>query len=224
MLQLAIVESNLVIMHGLVRIFEMAPAMDVGVFSQSGLEVLDRLEKVDVDVVLADLKSVDIDAMGLISRMQKKHPTVKVIVNGDIHPGPLVQPLLRSGACTYFMKHNTAPDRIIEILREVHSTGFSFTQVVTPDVLRKTWNVDDEAIMPDLSDREKEILCLLCKGQTKDAMAEHLHISVATIKYHMVSLFEKCEVVSALELVVKALNAHWIERVRAEGIFRAIAS
>lgn len=58
----------------------------------------------------------------------------------------------------------------------------------------------------NLTDREQEVLHWLVQGESNEAIAEHLYITIATVKAHLTSIFEKLEVQSRTQAIVKALK------------------
>lgn len=62
-----------------------------------------------------------------------------------------------------------------------------------------------------LSSREREVLHLICRGMKNKAIADSLFITETTVRHHLTSIFEKLNVGSRLELVVRAFNERLIE-------------
>ena len=62
------------------------------------------------------------------------------------------------------------------------------------------------AVEYDLSKREEEILNELVKGNSYKSTADHLYISIHTVRFHIRSIYEKLHVHSKSEAVVKALK------------------
>jgi DNA-binding NarL/FixJ family response regulator len=57
-----------------------------------------------------------------------------------------------------------------------------------------------------LTDREQEVLHWLVQGASNDAIAQHLFITIATVKAHLTAIFEKLQVTSRTQAIVKALK------------------
>lgn len=62
-----------------------------------------------------------------------------------------------------------------------------------------------------LTEREREVLMLICKGMKNKVIAENLFITETTVRHHLTSIFEKLKVNSRLELVVHAFNEKLVE-------------
>ena len=63
----------------------------------------------------------------------------------------------------------------------------------------------------NLSEREREVLTLVCAGLKNRAIAEKLFITENTVRHHLTSIFEKLNVSSRLELVVYAFREELIK-------------
>ena len=132
------------------------------------------------------------------------------MVNGIVDPGPLIKPLLTSGVATYFIKTLASADRVGNIIQDVFAYGYSITGVVTTKMLYNLWFKEMLTDCPCMSEREKAIFRLVCYGRSKAEIAKVMHVSESTIKYHMLKIFEKCEVSAAHELISKAFRRKWL--------------
>jgi DNA-binding NarL/FixJ family response regulator len=218
--KVALLEPNQVLLHGLTRILESSPEVELSTSSMSGLELIRALKAIQVDVILANINSIDIDALRLSRYVFSHYRNVRVILCGEINPGPLVKPILRHGVSTYFVTNSILPRNLVKLICEVHRIGFAYTDIVTKEVMESTWKVDDEFSFPEFNDREREVLCMICRGVSKKSIAEKLCLSPATIKYHLSRIFEKSQVSSTVELVVKALTLRWVEQLVGEKRYR----
>lgn len=215
-IRISIIEPNQVMMEGFIRIFGSSPTVKLVGHFKSGSEALKSIASFPVDVLLTDLNSQDLDAISLVHKLSKVSPDTKVVVNGIVDPGPLIKLLLNSGVSTYFLKTSVSADKILEIIKNVYTNGYSITSVVTRSMLYNLWFKDMEANCPCLSLRERQILDRICNGMSKSEIADSLFISQATVKYHLVKIFEKCEVANSSELVAKAFNNKWVSWIQNE--------
>ena len=198
-------------LEGLYHAFLADPDIRVMTRSTSAEQVLADIERLGVSVVMADMKSRDLDITETSARLRKQAPDVKLVAYGNFDPGPLVKLLLWKGVCTYFIKGQLEPSELCELITEVHHHGFYFTDVVTRELVLGTWAFWDEGAIPDFSEREEEVLRLICHGMNRKQVAQKLMLAEATVKYHIANLFEKSGVSSTQELLLTAIHLGWLD-------------
>lgn len=194
--------------------------MDVVAYSTSANKVLTSIAIDKVDIIITDLISDDLDATEISVVVRTGFPDTRLVVNGSFHPGPLIKPLLKEGVCTYFIKNQMTPTKLEELVHEVFENNFCYTSVVTHEVILNTWLLNEHSNMPELSEREEDVLLLICNGLTKVDIAERLFISESTVKYHTQNLFEKSKVATTVEMVLKAINSGWVSSIELKKRFR----
>jgi len=180
---------------------------------ESDLELITQLKVDQVDVILADYRSIDFDVLRVHCTQQSKHRDVHIILSGDTHPGALIKPFLRGGISSFILKQSTTRDKLISIISAVHENGFALTDIVTTEVLETTWRMTGFIPTPCFNEREKKIFCMVCQGLNKKQIAKRIFLSEATVKYHLLNIFQKSEVTSMVELVIKGLNNKWVDHV-----------
>lgn len=115
-----------------------------------------------------------------------------------------------AGACGYLLK-KTPPARLLESLREVVGGGAP----MSPEVARRVVALFRECRPPACADyrltpHEIRLLTLLVDGHNSKTAAVHLGVSINTVGFHLRRVYEKLQVHSRSEAVVKALRAHLV--------------
>jgi DNA-binding NarL/FixJ family response regulator len=106
---------------------------------------------------------------------------------------------LAAGASGYLLK-NTAPDKIIAALRELHEGGSPMSLSIARKVVA---SFHEPAARNDLSAREMEVLNLLAKGFLYKEIAAQLSISAGTVRQHIHNIYEKLHVQNRTEALNK---------------------
>jgi DNA-binding NarL/FixJ family response regulator len=117
--------------------------------------------------------------------------------------------MLELGAAAYLPK-NATPELMQTTVREVFEKGFSYSDevmsIIRENIVKPTRQKLRKSFQPNLTDREKEVLQLICEEQTTPEIAEKLFISTRTVEGHRNNLLSKLQCRNTAGLVVVALQ------------------
>ena len=205
MIRIAIADDHKLFAKGIQSLLEEEEDFLVcGTFT-NGEELMNYLEFNKVNVVLTDMNMPNMDGLGVISAMKKKHPRTRVIVISMYDDESIFKKCQKLGASAYILK-DADPDELIYTIKEVldGSHVMSFQKVLQQN---KDDYVDDAfKVKFKLSKRELQILIMIKNGKINREIAEELHLSQLTVESHRKKINSKLGVSSALELVMKALE------------------
>lgn len=165
------------------------------------------------DVVLVDMNIPDIDGPQLTQFIREQSPEVKVIGLSSHYTKSLVFKMLNLGASSYLPK-NVSIDRLAKTIDKVHSEGFYFEEF---RLTRSNWNSLDEKeqkelLFHGLTEREVEVLKLICEQCTTAEISNRLFISNKTVERHRTNLFFKTKSKNVVGLALFALKYQLVER------------
>ena len=171
--------------------------------AQNGVEAVEFCATHEVDVVLMDLVMPLMDGSEATRRILALGKPIKVIALTSFHEQDLVEQAMNAGAISYLLKNITA-NELFEAIRAAHG-GFS---MLAPEATRALVHSSRPATQVgfDLTNKELELLALLVKGLSNLEISNRLHISVATVKYHLSNIFTKLGVRNRVEAVTVALE------------------
>src|SRR5262245_61975536 len=158
------------------------------------------------DVVLTDIGLPGMSGTEGIRILRERFPDIAIVaLTVYDHDGEIFDALC-AGANGYLLK-NTPPARLLESLREVLQGGAP----MSPEVARRVVKLFREFRPPErarhnLTQQETELLKLLIEGHNYKTAAAELGISINTVKFHLKNVYEKLQVHSKSEAVVKALR------------------
>ena len=113
---------------------------------------------------------------------------------------------LAAGAVGYLLK-STSPSEILEALVDVKNGGAPMSAQIARKVVQSFHKPEDSTKkLEKLTDREQEILSLLASGYMYKEIADELFISMDTVKTHIRHIYEKLQVRTRTEAVVKYLD------------------
>jgi DNA-binding NarL/FixJ family response regulator len=186
-IRVLIVDDHPVVRDGLRGVFAGDPEFEVVGEAGNGQEALARVSAGPVDVVLMDLRMPTMGGVEAIARLRADHPAVRVLVLTTYDTDRDVLPAIEAGATGYLLKD--APRD--ELLSGVRS-AFEGRPVLAPSVAGRLMGLI--AAPPennDLSPRELEVLRSVAAGATNREIAKALFISEATVKTHLLHLYDK---------------------------------
>ena len=124
------------------------------------------------------------------------------ILEDDYH----ILEAIKNGADGYILK-KSSPNKILDAIQQVYEGGGALTPMVARQVMAF---LKPEAPKPgsesNLTVREKEILVLITQGMTNELIADKLFISVQTVRNHIKNIYDKLQVHSRAQVVVKAFK------------------
>ena len=167
------------------------------------------LKKKLPDVVIMDLKMPIMDGMEATQIIRKKFPTVKVLVVTMYEDDKFIIHLMEIGANGYLLK-NTEPDEIRKSIYAVHENGYYFNDLVNKALLKKL--VIKNNFKPsfnqnvEFSEREHEVLKLICEEKTAAEIAKEIFLSPRSVEGIRQRLIEKVGVRNTAGLVMFAIK------------------
>lgn len=205
MIKLLIADDHQVLIQGLVELLNGLTHIQVTHTASNGQEVLDILGKNSIDVILLDINMPIMNGLDACKKITQKYPQTKVLALTTLNKGSFIQQMLKNGASGYLLK-NTSQDELITAIETVYR-GETFLNDQTNKILLNSLmnQKPNEAFIPTLTRREKEVLDLIAKEMTTTEMSKELHISLNTIETHRRNLIQKFNVRNSVGLVREAM-------------------
>ena len=202
MIKVAIVEDNIHYRSALVKLLENSEHFLLkGVYS-SAEEALPSLLALQPDVAVIDIQLPAMSGIALIEKIRFQLPRTQFLVCTLHQDNNNVFEALRAGASGYILK-STAADDITIAIKELHMGGAP----MSPYIARKIVGLFQQSNRFDdnfgLSEREHEVLKLMCDGLLYKQIADRLFISSNTVKNHLKSIYKKLHVHNKIEAINK---------------------
>ena len=188
--------------------------LEVMMEADNGEDLLKALESNSPDVILMDLKMPIMDGMEATIAVRKKYPAIKVLVVTMYEDDKFIIHLMENGANGYLLK-NTEPDEIIKSIYAVHENGYYFNDVVNKALLKKL--VLKNNLKPsfnqnvELTERELEVLKLICAEKTATEIAKEIFLSPRSVEGIRQRLIEKIGVRNTAGLVMFAVKNNMVD-------------
>jgi len=188
-IRVLIADDHPVVRDGIRGLFANDPGFEVVGEAENGREAVSRTEALQPDVVLMDLRMPVLDGVGATREIVEKGLTARVLIVTTYDTESDVLTAIEAGATGYLLK-DTPRD---ELRRAVRAAAVG-ESVLSPPVVTQLMGRVYKPGSSVLSDRELEILVMIAKGATNKRVAAQLFISEATVKTHVLHLFEKLDV------------------------------
>ncbi len=188
--------------------------LEVIMEADNGEDLLTALETTSPDVIIMDLKMPIMDGMEATKAVRKKYPTIKVLVVTMYDDDKFIIHLMENGANGYLLK-NTEPDEIRKSIYAVHENGYYFNDVVNKALLKKL--VLKNNLKPsfnqnvELTERELEVLKLICEEKTAAEIAKEIFLSPRSVEGIRQRLIEKIGVRNTAGLVMFAVKNSMVD-------------
>lgn len=164
------------------------------------------VEHYQPDVVLMDIDMPVVNGLEGLRVIRSFRPDLPVIMLTVFEDDENVFNSICEGASGYMLKR-TPPERIVESIMEVYNGGAPMSASIARKVLQ-AFAANNKPAGNDykLTDREKEILGSLVKGNSYKMISAELGISINTVREYIRRIYEKLHVHSMNEAVAKAIN------------------
>ena len=177
------------------------PDFEVVAEAEDGTEVIDLLKKHQPDILLLDLMMPQLDGLSVLQRTLSCNVKTKIIVLTGTEELKAFVLAMKYGASGIVVK-NKATEFLVEGIRRVQNGEIYVDDKTMVGLMQQFSNPRKPP--PPLSDREKDVVALVCRGLRNKEIADRLFVSLATIKSHLHSIFEKTGVSDRMHLVLYA--------------------
>jgi two-component system, NarL family, response regulator DegU len=172
--------------------------------AENGKELLALIKNDAPDVVLVDLQMPVMDGSEASNQIVQRYPNVKIIVLTMHDSNKFILHMMDMGVHAFLLK-NTEPDELEQAIYAVADKDFYHNELVAA-VLRKNVKERQPGQRPnfehaELTDREREILLLICQELTMKEIGQRLYLSENTVRNHRVNIMDKVGVNNIVGLV-----------------------
>jgi DNA-binding NarL/FixJ family response regulator len=206
-IRVALADDQRLLREGLRIILEAAPDMLVVGEAEDGITATTLAASEQPDVMLMDIRMPRRDGITATELIHTTHPAVRIILLTTYDTPELVIEGLRAGAVGYVLKDCSA-EELYAAIRAV-ARGQVLLQANSAARLLAGLSptsspVQSAAEKLGLTEREREVLCLIGQGRTNSEIAAELHVSEATVKTHINHIFSKLGARDRAQAVVLA--------------------
>ena len=210
-INIALVDDEALFVEGLSLLFSNVKHINVTKTANSGLEFLEVLEdnlKTNFpDIALVDIQMKPMDGFELVEALKDKYPDLKIIILSSHYKSNVLGHMIKLGVSAFIPK-NANKELLVTAIESVNNTGVYFTQT-DQEMLMQFMNSKSKKLTlnvnGELSNREIEVVKLICCEQTNQEIADQLFLSKRTVESHRQRILEKVGAKNTVGLVVYAI-------------------
>jgi DNA-binding NarL/FixJ family response regulator len=212
MIKILIADDHQLLIDGIKSTLKDVDDFELVAEATNGYQVMEILEAgTEADVILMDINMPKLDGLECTKQVAKKYPEIKIIALSQYDEKRFVKRMVKNGAHGYLLK-DAGKDQIEKAVRTVCSGQKYFCERLSIRLVEQELKDENtSALFPKLTNRELEVLNLICKEFSSQEISEKLFISFHTVESHRANLMYKAGVKNTAGLVRWAVENDFIE-------------
>ena len=202
-ISILVADDHAIVREGLAVILGLHPDFTVIGEAEDGNDAVAKAQRLQPDVVLMDLMMPLVDGSEATRLIRGSSPETKILFLTSYGDSASVARALENGANGAISKTLPKEQLFAAIQDVIHGKT-----VISHDI-RQT--LREYETLPDLTPRQLDILQSLSRGLTNKDIAKQLGLSMAGIKFHLLTIFRKLDVSNRSEAVAFALRRHLVK-------------
>ncbi|MFT6983875.1 MAG: DNA-binding NarL/FixJ family response regulator [Crocinitomicaceae bacterium] len=213
-IRIAVAENHSILRNTMVRMLNGEEGIHAAIEAGNGKDLLDQLTNTQVDVIILDLDMPVMDGKEAHYNIRRKYSHIKVLIL-SMHLTKLhVEKYISNGANGYLSK-DIDYDDLVKAINKVHKSAYYFDENVTPELIeeialntiRKVKFLEND----QLSNREIQVLAMICAQKSSPEIAKEIKISCRTVESHRNNIMKKAGVKNGLGLMEYAIKKGYYE-------------
>jgi two-component system nitrate/nitrite response regulator NarL len=208
-IRVVLIDDHALCRRGLAELLERRPGISVAGFTGDPDEASRMVSVENPDLVVLDLRMPQMDGLTLLKRLREEGCKAPALILTMCDSQEDLAKALRAGVRGYILK-DMEPDDLVDAIQRVAKGEM----VVAPVLMLKLANMLDstqqsqsrESLMVSLTEREREILEHLARGESNKTIARELDISHDTVKLHVRHILSKLNLTSRVEAAIFAVE------------------
>jgi DNA-binding NarL/FixJ family response regulator len=212
-IRVLIADDHALFREGVHAILKSVPDIEIVGEAGTGQEAIKLASDLVPDVILMDIQMPDLNGVEATQHILKVQPDVGIIIVTMLEDDDSLFSAMQAGARGYVLKGADKAE-MLKSIRAVAGGEALFGPAIAARLLNFfQWNrprskdVSHSILFPELTEREREVLAYIARGETNAEIAEGLSISLKTVRNHVSNIFTKLQVVNRAQAAIKARDA-----------------
>lgn len=212
-IKIFIVDDHDLFRQGVKYVLSKIPNFKIIDEASNGIEYINKIKGSKPDIVLMDIDMPVMNGYDAVKKSLELFPDLKIIVLSLHSDQDHYLKMIESGVKGFVLK-DAGSKELTDAIIEVHNNRNYFSQeLLMKIILKKEESPTGEKLRKqlDISDRELDVLKLLCKAYPNNKIADELYISPKTVEGHKAKLMTKTDTTNSVALVLYAIKNHLVE-------------
>lgn len=213
-LKVLLVDDHEIYLDGLQSMLQKQPNIEVIGQAANGEECIKLSRTTNPDIILTDIMMPVMDGIAATKYLTEHQPAVAIIALSMFDQDNLIIDMLEAGARGYLLK-NAHKSEILEAIKSVYQNIPYYCRSTTTRLARligqSRFNPHRNTEAASFSEREREIIRMICEEKTTREIAEQLYMGSRTVEGYRIKILEKMQVRSVAGIVIYAIKHQLFE-------------
>ena len=210
-IKVLIADDHTILRHGLRRILESEPDIDVVGEAGTGVDAVKYAKQLQPDVVIMDISMPEQDGIESMRQIVKSLASRVLILSVHLEH-QVISEAVSAGASGYLAK-DTLDRELVSAVRTIMLGGTVFSPTVSKRLVESSQFVTRGTTLENLTSREREVFLLLAEGKSTSEVANSLFVSPKTVHTHRQHIMDKLGLRTTTELIRFALRQGLIKTI-----------
>lgn len=206
---LGILDDEMLLVRGLAQLLESDKDFSVIIKSSNGADFLEKLAQMPQlpDILLLDINMQPMNGLEVLEKLHELKMDIRVLVLSSLFNSSMYGYMIKYGISGFLPKY-CEPEELFLAIRKIKTDKYYINdsnQQLLNEHLQNKKKIQDPWHMISLTDREKEILTLICQEYSTKEIADFLFVSVKTVESHRSKIMEKIGCKNLIGMVIYAI-------------------
>ena len=203
-----IADDHTLFRAGLRALLNLFPDIAVVGEASTGEETITKAEALQPDIILMDIQMPGVNGIEATRLIVHGNPNIGIIVVTMFEDDSSVFSAMRAGARGYILKE-AGEEEVLRAIRVVAQGEAIFGPAIARRLVHffSKPHPQTNLTFPELTEREREILDLIARGETNAEIAQRLVLSPHTVRNHISNIFSKLQVADRADAIIRAKEA-----------------
>ncbi len=200
-IKIGILDDHKLFRSGICELIKDEEGFDVLISADTRQELLSKLKKIEIDILLLDIRLKDDRGDDVLVEVKKLYPSTKVVMLTMHSENSFLIKMVKHGADGYLVK-DSEPEELIKTLKNVYTYGKHFSSLTTGKIIKGMQKEELKIKNGEyLKPYEIKVIKYLSEGKTAEEIGLIMHKSPRTVEGYKQKLLEKTKTKNTAELI-----------------------